>query len=433
MKRAILIVALMAAALLACQAMFDSGRPDAVTSRPESGTAEAAASYSAAGYVVVGWNSLGMHCLNPSFKTLCILPPYNTLMVQVIRRGNPPRVVTTGLKLEYAVDQNTKVKGKTDFWQYEKDLFGVNLTPGIGLAGFGLSGNMVAVAPPNSAPGATPDHFEAIGIPLLPYNDRMVWNPYQTATVRLKTTGGGVLATTTVTLPVSDELHCEMCHAQGGDAFGTSPDVDVNILQAHDRHDLAHHLEEQVAQTGKPVLCASCHADKALGIDNQTGDKILSEAMHGWHSTLGDDSPACYSCHPGPQTHCNRSAIVGMGRESVDDPGCEKCHGTLANMAQSIRDGRRPWQDEPTCAQCHGANYNTGEHLYRESTGPCGLMCCTCHNSPHAWWPSRLAMDNKQPLQTQGTPYSMGANCWTCHTTAKVGDSPHVRYDFRWP
>ena len=41
-------------------------------------------------YVVFAWNDLGMHCLNPTYDELVILPPYNTVNVQVVKRGNPP-------------------------------------------------------------------------------------------------------------------------------------------------------------------------------------------------------------------------------------------------------------------------------------------------------------------------------------------------------
>jgi hypothetical protein len=49
------------------------------------------------GYVVRAWNDLGMHCLNPSYDKLVILPPYNTLWAQVLQRGSPPRIVTQGI------------------------------------------------------------------------------------------------------------------------------------------------------------------------------------------------------------------------------------------------------------------------------------------------------------------------------------------------
>lgn len=30
-------------------------------------------------YILVAWNDLGMHCLNPTYDTAVILPPYNTV------------------------------------------------------------------------------------------------------------------------------------------------------------------------------------------------------------------------------------------------------------------------------------------------------------------------------------------------------------------
>jgi len=84
---------------------------------------------------------------------------------------------------------------------------------------------------------AVGDHFEAKGIPVLPYNDNMVWNPYQIAVINIKNSSGKVLATTQVVLPVSDELNCQKCHASGGVAAvgintGT---LEGNILTLHDR------------------------------------------------------------------------------------------------------------------------------------------------------------------------------------------------------
>ena len=52
-------------------------------------------------FVVFVWNDLGMHCLNPTYDTAVILPPYNTLWAQVIRRGDPPQIVTSGITVAY--------------------------------------------------------------------------------------------------------------------------------------------------------------------------------------------------------------------------------------------------------------------------------------------------------------------------------------------
>ncbi len=51
-------------------------------------------------YIVLAWNDLGMHCLNPTYDKAVILPPYNTVWAQVIKRGNPPRIVDFRLDRE---------------------------------------------------------------------------------------------------------------------------------------------------------------------------------------------------------------------------------------------------------------------------------------------------------------------------------------------
>jgi hypothetical protein len=373
------------------------------------------------GYLVVGWNDLGMHCINPSYKDLVILPPFNNLWAQVVRRGNPPVVVTAGVTLEYSVLNNTTWVGKTDFWQYGAPLFGVT-QEGAGLAGFGLSGTMRAEG----------DHFVARGIPLLPYDDQLVWNPYQAGQVRLKVAGKAPVKKIPVTLPVSDELDCAKCHAAGGDGTmnigGGTESVDNNILAVHDYY----HGSLGVAGTGpdlvsrKPVLCASCHSDNALGAQGDGRSLSLSRAMHGWHAQFPD--AGCYDCHPGRLTQCLRTGISGMGYLG-ETPTCQlgACHGGLKELSDSIDRGRKPWLDEPSCESCHGPNYSTGGVLYRNAKGHGGVYCAACHNSPHAWWPSKLWEDNRQPARLQRSTASIG-ECSACHTNRLEGHNPHVTY-----
>ena len=68
--------------------------------------------------VVLAWNDLGMHCLNPTYDQLIILPPYNTLWAQVIERGNPPRVVTSGYQVTYSILDNTTSLNKLSYDQF---------------------------------------------------------------------------------------------------------------------------------------------------------------------------------------------------------------------------------------------------------------------------------------------------------------------------
>jgi hypothetical protein len=373
-------------------------------------------------YVVLGWNDLGMHCINPSYKELAILPPANNLWVQVVKRGDPPVIVTTGVTMDYSIVNNRKVTGKTDFWQYAEQLFGIRLPEGVGLTGNGLSGTLHLVD----------NHFEATAIPALPYDDAMNWNPYQTAVIKLQTAAGGTPRKTKVVLPVSDELNCSQCHAQGMDATGNigggSASVDTNILAIHDYY----HGTSGLTSTGpdllkmRPVLCASCHADNAIGRPGDGHSLPLSQAMHGWHAQFPD--AGCYSCHPGEATQCLRTGIGGMGYLG-DEPSCQAglCHGGMSQVANSIGQGREPWLQEPSCEQCHGSNYATGQDLYRHVKGHGGLLCAACHNSPHAWWPSKMWADNLQPVKLQHSTTAIG-DCSVCHTRKLDGHNPHVTY-----
>ena len=348
-------------------------------------------------YVVFAWNDLGMHCLNPSYDKLVILPPYNNLKVQVVKRGKVPTVVTTGLTVSYSVDNNTFSVGKQNygqFWTYAKQLFGVTLAPNVGLLGNGLSGNMKAGA----------GFFSAEGIPVVPVYDSGVKDPYQQATITVKDAAGKVVATTKTVIPTSDEINCAKCH--GTNAFD-------DILTKHDK---AHGTK---LMTSKPVLCASCHGSPALGSTTPgSSGKYLSQAIHGYHATKG---ASCYDCHPGATTKCSRSA-----RHTAADGNCTTCHGTMANVASTIAAGRTPWVGEPTCVSCHKgvSGIDTGTALYKTSHGHGNLFCSACHGSPHAMVPSLNVKDNYQELQYQGStrPVKSIGSCGVCHKSSR-GDS----------
>src|SRR5512141_2273176 len=69
-------------------------------------------------YVVLGWNDLGMHCYNKDFRDMAVLPPFNNLWVQVVKKGDPPTLVTSGITVSYSFKDNTYSAGKTNFWDY---------------------------------------------------------------------------------------------------------------------------------------------------------------------------------------------------------------------------------------------------------------------------------------------------------------------------
>jgi hypothetical protein len=348
-------------------------------------------------YTVFAWNDLGMHCLNPSYDKLVILPPYNNLMVQVVKRGNPPQIITSGITVSYKLINNTSSYNKRSyggFWDNSNKLFGITLAHDIGLKGNGLSGNLTA----------TTDYFIAEGIPVVPVSDNSTWNPFQVAEITVKDGAGKVLAETQATVPTSDEINCAKCH--GTNAFD-------DILSEHD----SEYGTSLSAAANKPVLCASCHPSLALGI-NTGPEWPLSRALHGSHASRG---ASCYDCHPGATTKCNRSLA-----HTTDNGNCTTCHGDMANVASTIAQGRIPWANESGCATCHTGvtGVNTGIALYRNSKGHGNIYCSSCHGSPHAMYPSKEAADNYQSKQYQGftsTIKTIGS-CGVCHDNSRGGD-----------
>jgi len=364
---------------------------------------------STANTIVLAWNDLGMHCANPFFDSAVFLPPYNNLWAQVVRRGNPPQIVTSGIQVEYRLINNTTSQKQGEaphesdfigFWDNVLELFGVDLAPDTGLnltdpdVHNGLSGTMLLKT----------DHFEADGIPATPLDDDLNWNPYQTAEITVKDQNGVIIAKTRATVPVSDEISCDKCHGN----------TTADFLDIHDADQGTNLVQNQ------PVLCANCHASPALGTADRIGGlPYLSEAIHSFHGSLApQEIPECLDCHPGESTKCNRSLA-----HTAADGNCTTCHGELKDVGDSIANNlRTPWSDEPKCSTCHDgstiAEVDTGSELYRNSQGHGGLFCPACHGSPHAMVPSREAADNYQALQYQGSSKTIGS-CGACHNSSK--------------
>ncbi len=353
-------------------------------------------------FIILGYNDLGMHCMNQWHVNLSILPPYNTLMAQVIERGDAntlPRIVSDGITVEYSIPGNTYSAGKTDFWDHVYALFGVDLPPDIGLTGKGVTGEL----------DPEPHYFIAEGIPITPFPDETPdeEDPFQQALLVARDMTGAELAASEPVIPVSVEVGCvsASCHASESD-----------LLNNHPR-------EAGFDPNDRPILCAECHADPALGMQGIPQAGYFSYRIHEKHTFLDDELPGiagCYTCHPGTQTQCLRGTMN-------EDYGliCQDCHGDMENMKHSIEQGRVPWVDEPACRECHTAAY--GEpvgQLYRLSQGHGGVLCGNCHGSPHAIYPSREARDNAHMVALQGHAGTL-SDCAVCHGTTPSGPGPH--------
>ena len=126
-------------------------------------------------WTLVGWNDLGMHCMDGDYGVFSILPPYNTLDAQLIDQNGDLVTSPGGITVTYEAvadpsgSINTTSAGKTNFWQFGPSLYGASGVVNAGLAGHDMPG-----------PGNTPQPmiftggdavFRAEGIPITPYDD----------------------------------------------------------------------------------------------------------------------------------------------------------------------------------------------------------------------------------------------------------------------
>jgi len=354
-------------------------------------------------YIVLAWNDLGMHCSNMNFENLCILPPYNNHTAQVIKVGSSTSLplvmgLSSGFSVTYEIPGNTYSVGKTNFWSYDLQLFGVNLPDNVGLTGNGLTGTMID----------SNTYFFATGIPITPYTDNnlVTENPYQLTLIKAFNSSNQLIASTQSVIPVSNEMHCVSsgCHSS-----------EMDILERHEEM-------QGFNINNRPIICANCHADPALGMPGNGEAPSFSEAVHSKHGEF--ITTDCYKCHPGPNTQCFRDTMFTAGLT------CVTCHGNVAHVAQTIQQSRTPWLQEPSCGAvaCHGPNYaeNPGK-LFRQSRGHGNLYCSACHNSPHAILPTNRPEDNVQNIALQGYRGTLG-KCSVCHGYTPTAPGPHGLY-----
>jgi len=341
-------------------------------------------------------NDLGMHCMDKEFSIFSLLPPFNVINSQVVLlnpSGLPVLLDNQSVSLHYSAVMDPKGSinswstGKTDFWRYSNQLFGVNLQQGESLTGLYMPSDAPLPGPQAFIYETAHQWFSAFGIPITPRDDFMDTNTYPLLKVSAHEIGTNIfLNSTDAVVPVSGETSCRNCHQ---DLFPYSPAnnlaprhrrVDqaierltkMNILKLHDI------LEGTDLINQRPVLCASCHYSPALDLAGngptgpQVGKPTMSESMHLYHGQLEDHlgSPifppngsmnkTCYQCHPGRTTKCLRGPMATAGMT------CLNCHGDMLSVGgkyplltggsiDGTNDGkpRRPWIDMPRCQSCH--------------------------------------------------------------------------------
>jgi len=408
---------------------------------------------------VIAANDLGMHCMDREFSVFSILPPFNVINCQVVKRdGNGRPFIADDAEVEVFYDAkddasgsiNSYSIGKTDFWQYANSLFGASLNNGESLTGL-----YMPTDDPQSRGAQTMEYnpqrewFSAEGIPITPTDDTFNTNTYSLMRIIARDSGsGGNLGHLDVVVPVATETDCQNCHKTGeiaaddGNDWADLPDKEVeskiNILKLHDSE------EGTNLEGSQPVLCAQCHYSPALDLSgtgpagDQVGNPNFSNVMHGYHGELVENGnpvfpptdpveDTCYQCHPGNITQCQRGAMQTGGMD------CNDCHGDMLAVGGNFplkqggsidgaNDGnaRRPWLDLPRCQSCHTGdanNYLTGPDLDADPNWPFRLQQAYKIGDDSA---SPLLASNKRFAEDENTLYRFSKGhgeimCEGCH------------------
>jgi len=409
-------------------------------------------------YTVIARNDLGMHCACPTFAGFLLLPPYNTIRVQVVKRGGSPSIVSSGVTVSYSLAEETDALLQSDPYFSQWITYSPMLFPGFqpvvngkvqGLAGYGITGNATYDSQSMS--------YIAKGIPAYPVTtgdpakDVMIdplggpnRDPYITANVTVKDSSGTVIGTTSTVVPVAFGGCCS-CHLKlaAANGYPSTPAGSFAYLgKLHGQNSSKidfNYLDPSGRGTAGPIRCSWCHWDPAMGeasapglpavypnyvilpgasftkADVKVSQYSFSDVLHRFHSqdnlvlTQYDPNIAsnCYDCHPGNNVNCYRG--VHKGKTAI---WCTDCHG---NLNQRVAAGQltQPWQAStlPSCfAPAKGINSAFSCHAtvnqttwtsgfggnYINARGGMGnlLLCESCHGSAHGESPSTLAADN---------------------------------------
>lgn len=440
------------------------GLPPKVSEQPKPGTAAAGDGDN----VVLAFNDLGMHCADLGSYPFSILPLFNTVNAQVVRKGtrgsNRPQILDdNSVRLQYSAASNpddpvgpdsinstsqnyppgssadTAIVRKSDFWDLIGDrtvvawLFpGLDPEPDEGLQtveNFDHGRYMPGISDPYY--DNTPQEFSgyvashkwhtAQGIPITSVDDSGRLNSYPLMRVQAVDTGSGqVLATTDAVVPVSTEVDCRDCHALGevaadpaartdGPEFVPPASEDRVDVEAAAKHNILvlHDYKHgtSFAGAGQPILCASCHRSNALAeVGGPGGDEELSNMSSAMHGFHGK---------------LQVDELEQLIRDTAGEPVLIQPASMTGSEMPLIPAGEGVSMEE-SCFSCHPGKIT---QCFRGAMFTAGQKCDECHGDMLAMG-GEFLMTNNQVRE----PWVDEPKCSSCHTGH--GDDPVGRLAF---
>jgi hypothetical protein len=399
----------------------------------------------AANAVLLGWNNLGMHCMDSRYGEFAILPPYNTVEAQLIVNGNLVTKNTVPSSDDFSVTYeavadptgsvNSSSVNKSDWIKFAPVLFGLP-SDALPSADFGLAHcNMPGVDQPyDTVNGNRPQEmpfqpdlspipvpkltFHAEGIPITPEDDSGNKNTYpmMKLVARQKSTGA-VVAESKVVLPVSDEMSCKNCHAadsnpnakpaRGWDKVPGNLDREyrLNVLKLHDEKAFADDADFYIAAL-KSVNIETQGLNNGGGLYEQVIDSanpkkpVLCAACH------QSEALGAPSFTDGNKTVIALTAAIHTKHAEVSSP-----NGTLLLNDSNNR---------TACYECHPGSETRclrgamGSSV--ASDGSMEMQCQSCHGNMH------------QVGSTERTGWFDEPTCQSCHTGTATRNNGKIRY-----
>ena len=422
-------------------------------------------------YKVLATNDLGMHCVDADFSVFSILPPYNVVNAQVVRRattGKPAVVNDSIVSIRYEAVHDTAASinstshqlepwAQDQLLEYAHAVYGAVLQKGQGLKGLYMPKDTPSLAnnrcrgmrkadcsrprvsrscrrmmratkslPIDAARGDREGDRQGRGLP--------------------RRRAAGVRGNDLLRLPPDRRGRSENSRTSG-DHLVEGRGLGDPVAREHPAAARQHATRPDL-MASKPVLCAKCHYSPALDLagtgpqGDQVGKATMSSAMHAYHSnkmqsytdnwirlggTPNPDTQACYTCHPGRNTKCLRGAMT-------DTVNCQNCHGDMKAVGgmsalkaggsiDGTNDGkpRRPWMDLPRCQSCHTGDAVNYLKLDPSLMASDGLRAIVAFDPADAAASPRLA-NNKRFAENSNNLFRFskghgGIACEGCHNS----------------
>ncbi len=413
-------------------------------------------------YQVFAFNDLGMHCYDNDFSVFSLLPPFNVIHGQVVKKEilKPTLLSDAEINLTYSASpymtgsRNTTSIGKTNFWNFIEKLFGLSRPPDVGILGAKMPDQTFGPQPLTygaAYQGAAYNWFSATGIPLTNIDDVGRTNNFTMMNIRATDKRFGSLRSMLdIVVPCSSEMNCASCHETAAFAnyvttfsdasppprigptganllddtsFSSNPNPDIrfreNILILHDalgsyagsNKSYSEYIAGvypgqnslyAVYQAGTPILCANCHYSKALDLAG-TG--------------------------PGPSQadhlYLSRAMHKHHGTAWLTDGGMGGMGGSYTVPIPGAYDTTMP----PSAAECYYCHPGNDTQCLRSVMAVKGVCCQNCHGDllAIAGFNSGLAMDPQNyvdPYVNPTVPNTYNFN--VSSQVVKLNSGPHA-------